>query len=59
MNWSNLKNKRCPKCGSSLKFSYGQLLYYCPNNQIGNPCFMIKLGKFKKLIPKQEKLNFK
>ena len=56
MNWGNLKQKNCPNCGQPLKFSYGQMIYYCPENKPEKQCFVISVGKMKKILPKQESL---
>ncbi len=49
LNWNNLKNNKCPKCGRSLMwklFTYGSG-YICKEPQCD---FLINENKFKELI---------
>lgn len=39
MNWNNLKDNKCPKCGSGPLISSGKF-YRCPNQKKG-VCFLI------------------
>lgn len=58
MNWSNLKNNKCPKCSSSLK-DIGQYFACTKSGCI----FSINKPKFEKIVndlykPKPKRCNF-